>query len=157
MRRRPLRSRRPPPVTGNGLRGRYFNNKTLTGTPALTRDEVVNFNWGANAPATGIGKDNFSVRWTGEVKTSAAGAYRFRTTTDDGVRLWVNGVQVINNWTLHSATTNTTSSINLAANTRYTIQMEFYEQTGDAVAKLQWRLPGASGYSLIPREAQFGN
>ncbi len=147
----------PPPVTGNGLRGRYFNNKTLTGTPALTRDEVVNFNWGANAPATGIGKDNFSVRWTGEVKTSAAGAYRFRTTTDDGVRLWVNGVQVINNWTLHSATTNATSSINLAANTRYTIKMEFYEQTGDAVAKLQWRLPGASGYSLIPREAQFGN
>ena len=50
--------------------------------------------------------------------------------SDDGVRLWVNGVQVINNWTLHSATTNTSNSINLAANTRYAIEMEFYEQTG---------------------------
>ncbi len=147
----------PPPVTGSGLRGRYFNNKTLSGTPSLTRDEVVNFDWGANAPGTGIGKDNFSVRWTGEVKTSGAGSYRFRTTSDDGVRLWVNGVLVIDNWTLHSATTNNSSSITLAANTRYSIRMEFYEQTGSAVAKLYWRLPGAWSYVSIPRTAQFGN
>ena len=126
----------PPPVTGSGLIGRYFNNKTLSGTPALTRTEVVNFDWASNAPGTGIGRDNFSVRWTGEVKTTVAGAYRFRTVSDDGVRLWVNGVQVINNWTLHSATTNTSNSINLAANTRYVIRMEYYEQTGSAVARL---------------------
>lgn len=147
----------PPPVTGAGLRGRYFNNKTVTGTPVLTRDEVVNFDWAANAPGTGIGKDNFSVRWTGEVKTSGAGAYRFRTITDDGVRLWVNGVLVIDNWSLHSATTNTSGSITLAANTRYAIRMEFFEQTGSAVAKLQWRLPNTTPYVSIPREAQFGN
>ena len=35
----------PPPATGSGLTGRYFNNKTLSGTPALTRTEVVNFDW----------------------------------------------------------------------------------------------------------------
>ena len=45
----------------------------------------------------------------------------------------------------------------LAANTRYTIRMEFYEQTGDAVARLQWRLPNNSSYVTIPREALFGN
>jgi mono/diheme cytochrome c family protein len=147
----------PPPATGSGLIGRYFTNRTLTGNPALTRTEVVNFDWGANAPGTGIAKDNFSVRWTGEVKTSGAGAYRFRTITDDGVRLWVNGVLVINNWSDHSATTNTSSSITLAANTRYTIKMEYYEKTGSAVAKLQWRLPNTTSYVSIPREAQFGN
>jgi YVTN family beta-propeller protein len=147
----------PPPATGSGLIGRYFPNRTLTGNPALTRTEVVNFDWGTNAPGTGIAKDNFSVRWTGDVKTSGAGAYRFRTITDDGVRLWVNGVLVIDNWSDHSATTNTSNSITLAANTRYTIKMEFYEKTGSAVAKLQWRLPNTTSYVLIPREAQFGN
>jgi YVTN family beta-propeller protein len=147
----------PPPATGSGLTGRYFNNKTLTGTPALTRTEVVNFDWGTNAPGTGIGKDNFSVRWTGDVKTSAAGGYRFRTVSDDGVRLWVNGVLVIDNWSLHGATTNTSNSITLAANTRYTIKMEFYEQTGSAVAKLQWRLPSTTSYVTIPAAALFGN
>jgi YVTN family beta-propeller protein len=147
----------PPPATGSGLIGRYFNNRTLSGTPALTRTEVVNFDWASNAPGTGIGRDNFSVRWTGEVKTTVAGAYRFRTVSDDGVRLWVNGVQVINNWTLHSATTNTSNSINLAANTRYVIRMEYYEQTGSAVARLQWRVPNNTNYVTIPREALFGN
>jgi YVTN family beta-propeller protein len=147
----------PPPATGSGLTGRYFNNKTLTGTPALTRTEVVNFDWGTNAPGTGIGKDNFSVRWTGDVKTSAAGGYRFRTVSDDGVRLWVNGVLVIDNWSLHGATTNTSNSITLAANTRYTIKMEFYEQTGSAVAKLQWRLPSTTSYVTVPAAALFGN
>ena len=147
----------PPPATGSGLIGRYFNNRTLSGTPALTRTEVVNFDWASNAPGTGIGRDNFSVRWTGEVKTTVAGAYRFRTVSDDGVRLWVNGVQVINNWTLHSATTNTSNSINLAANTRYVIRMEYYEQTGSAVARLQWRVPNNSNYVTVPREALFGN
>jgi hypothetical protein len=147
----------PPPVTGNGLTGRYFPNRTLTGNPALTRNEVVNFDWGTAGPGTGIAKDNFSVRWTGEFKTSTAGAYRFRTITDDGVRLWVNGVQVINNWTDHSATTNTSNAITLAANTRYTIKMEYYEKGGSAVAKLQWRLPNTTPYVSIPREVQFGN
>jgi YVTN family beta-propeller protein len=147
----------PPPVNGSGLVGRYFNNKTLSGTPALTRTEVVNFDWGANSPGTGIGQDNFSVRWTGEVKTSTAGGYRFRTVSDDGVRLWVNGVLVINNWTLHGATTNSSNSLTLAANTRYTIKMEFYEQTGNALAKLQWRLPNTTSYATIPAAALFGN
>jgi hypothetical protein len=91
------------------------------------------------------------------VKTSTAGAYRFRTVSDDGVRLWVNGVQVINNWADHAATTNTSNSITLAANTRYTIVMEYYELTGNAVAKLQWRTPNTTNYVSIPREAQFGN
>ncbi|HKU12797.1 MAG TPA: PA14 domain-containing protein [Steroidobacteraceae bacterium] len=147
----------PPPVNGAGLIGRYFANQTLSGSPALTRTEVVNFDWGANSPGTGIPKDKFSVRWTGEVKASGAGAYRFRTISDDGVRLWVNGVLLVDNWTAHSATTNTSNTITLAANTRYTIKMEYFEQTGSAVAKLQWKLPTSSSYVSIPREAQFGN
>ncbi|HKS56834.1 MAG TPA: PA14 domain-containing protein [Steroidobacteraceae bacterium] len=147
----------PPLATGSGLRGEYFANRTLSGSPALTRTETVNFDWGTSSPGTGIPKDNFSVRWTGTVKTSATGAYFFRTITDDGIRVWVNGALVINNWSDHAPTTNTSSSITLAANTRYTIKMEYYERTGGAVAKLQWRLPATTTYGAIPREALFSN
>jgi MSHA biogenesis protein MshQ len=73
------------------------------------------------------------------------------------VRLWVNGVQVINNWWQHSATTNTTGSITLAANTRYTIRMEYFEAKGKAVARLQWRLPNQTSYQVIPRAQLYGN
>jgi YVTN family beta-propeller protein len=147
----------PPPVTGTGLTGRYFANRTLSGTPVLTRIEAVDFNWGGSPPAAGIGKDNFSIRWTGQVNTTAAGAYRFVTVSDDGVRLWVNGVLLINNWTNHSAKTNTSNPITLAANTRYAITMEYYENTGSAVARLQWRLPNTTTNVTVPREALFAN
>jgi YVTN family beta-propeller protein len=147
----------PPPPTGAGLTGRYFNNTSVSGTPVLTRTEVVDFNWRTASPGAGVTADNFSVRWAGEFKTTTAGAYRFRTTSDDGVRLWINGVQVINNWSQHASTTNTTNSITLAANTRYTIQMDYFEAKGQAEARLQWRLPNQTGYQVIPRAQLYGN
>jgi mono/diheme cytochrome c family protein len=148
----------PPPPGSGGLIGRYFNNTTLSGTPALTRTEVVDFGWGSNAPGPGIGRDNFSVRWTGEVRTTTAGAYYFRTYTDEGVRLWVNGVLLIDNWTPHaSATTDTSNPVNLAANTRYTITMEYYDLTRSATARLRWRIPNSSSYVVVPGDALFSN
>ena len=137
-------------ASGTGLRGQYFSNRTLTGTPVLTRTEAVNFNWGTTAPGAGVPADNYSVRWTGTVEASATGSFRFQTNSDDGVRVWVNGVQVINNWTDHGATLNTTGNISLTANQRYTITVEYYERTGSAVMQLRWRLPGTTTYVAVP-------
>ncbi len=143
--------------TGSGLIGQYFDNATLSGTPVLTRTEAVNFDWGSNAPDAGVGSDNFSVRWTGELKTTVAGAYRFRTVSDEGVRVWIDGAREINNWTPHAVANNTSYWVELEANTRYAIRMEYFEQTGNAVVRLQWRLPNTSDYVTIPREALFSN
>jgi len=33
-------------AAGQGLKGRYFNNMTLTGSPVMTRVEAVSFDWG---------------------------------------------------------------------------------------------------------------
>ena len=145
-----------PTPTGTGLTGRYFTNINLTGSPALTRTEQVNFDWSNKSPGAGIAIDNFSVRWTGDVRAPVGGAFRFRTVSDDGVRLWVNGVQVINNWSQHGATTNTSNSITLVAGQKYTIRMEYFEAKGNAVARLQWRLPGSTTYAAIPREQLYG-
>jgi YVTN family beta-propeller protein len=146
-----------PVPTGNGLTGRYYANVNLTGTPVIVRNEAVDFDWGNGSPGTGVPVDNFSVRWNGEIKTTVAGAYRFRTTSDDGVRLWVNGVQIINNWSQHSSTTNTSNTVTLAANTKYTITMEYYEAKGKAVARLQWRLPNQTSYVVVPLAQLYGN
>jgi MSHA biogenesis protein MshQ len=66
------------------------------------------------------------------------------------VRLWVNGVQVINNWSDHAATTNTSGTVNLAAGQRVSIRLEYYERGGRAVMRLQWRPPGVSSYAAVP-------
>lgn len=97
----------------------------------------MNFNWGKTAPAAGMGADTFSVRWTGKVQAKYSQTYTFSTTADDGVRLWVNGQLLINNWTDHAATTNS-GTITLQAGQKYDIKMEYYENSGGAVAKLLW-------------------
>jgi glucose/arabinose dehydrogenase len=128
---------------GIGLQGTYFNNVNFTGTVVTRLDPTVDFNWGSGAPIAGIAADTFSVRWTGQVRAKVTGTHTFFTTSDDGVRLFVNNVQVINNWTDHSATENS-GTIALTAGQLYDIRMEFYENGGAAVARLSWSAPGVA-------------
>jgi hypothetical protein len=136
--------------TGTGLRAEYFGNQSLTAPAALTRtDATVNFRWGAGSPDPSIPADNFSVRWTGQVEALSTGIYTFSTTSDDGVRLWVNGQQLVNNWTDHGATQNS-GTIALTAGQRFDIRMEFYENGGSATARLFWA-SGSQARQIIPR------
>src|SRR5439155_15754096 len=67
------------PGTGTGLTATYFNNRTLSGSPAVTRVEAVDFDWGSGSPGSGINADNFSVRWAGSLTAPTTGTYRFQT------------------------------------------------------------------------------
>jgi hypothetical protein len=139
----------PPLGNGAGLRGEYYDNvvnfSALGGnTPILTRiDPVVNFDWGGGSPAPTIGADTFSVRWTGQVQPRLSGSYAFYTYSDDGVRLWINGQLLVDNWTDHGPTENA-NTINLNAGQLYDVRMEFYENGGGAVAGLSWSATGLS-------------
>ena len=143
---------------GTGLRGQYYNDLSTGGrfrTLALTRtDASVNFNWEYSAPAPGVQSDNFSVRWTGQILVPTTGTYRFATTSDDGVRLWVNGQRIINNWTAHSPTVNSSTGIALTAGVRYNIRLDYYEQGGGAQIQLRWTPPGQAE-TVIPTAQLF--
>ncbi len=117
-------------------RAEYFNNKTLGGTPALTRCETaIDYTWGTARPAAGINADGFSVRWTGQFDF-AAGTYRFALTGDDGIRLFLDGVPIINGWKNQAATTYTLTRGVTAG--RHEVRVEHYDNTGSAVAKASW-------------------
>jgi len=139
-----------PPATGTGLVGQYFANALLSGTPLLTRTEAVSFDWGTGSPGTGIPADSFSARWVGQISAPTSGSYILQTVSDDGVRLYLNGTQLINNWTDHGTTTNNASPVTLVAGQRYDVVLEYYEKTGGAVMKLNWQTPGANGFVAIP-------
>jgi hypothetical protein len=123
--------------TGNGLSGTYYDNIDFTGATVARIDPTVDFVWGSGAPAPGIAADTFSVRWTGQVQPQFSETYTFYTQSDDGVRLWVNGQQIVNNWTNH-ATTENSGTIALTAGQRYDVRMEFFENGGAATARLSW-------------------
>jgi hypothetical protein len=141
----------PSVTAGTGLFGQYFTNNALTGSPAFSRTEAINFSWGSAAPASGIPADNFSVRWTGHLLAPSTGNYRFQTVSQDGVRVWVNGVRVINNWTSHTlSATDTSADVALTAGQRYDVIVEYFERTGSATMRFNWRLPGSSSYVAVP-------
>jgi PA14 domain/F5/8 type C domain len=133
-----------PPVSATplllGVAGDYYNNIDFT-SPAFSRiDPGIDFDWGTGSPGPSMGVDTFSVRWNGEIQPEFSETYTFYTLTDDGVRLWVNGTQLINDWTGHPPTENN-GSIALTAGVRYPIRMEYYEDGGGASAKLSWSSP----------------
>jgi glucose/arabinose dehydrogenase len=140
--------------TGNGLSAAYYDNADFTGASVTRVDPTIDFNWAAGAPATGIGVDTFSVRWTGQVEPPVSGTYTFYTQSDDGVRLWVNGQQIVNNWTDHASTENS-GSIALTAGLRYDIRMEFYENGGSALARLSWSSGTSVPKAVVPSSRLF--
>lgn len=127
----------PAPAPSANWRGEYFNNTTLAGAPVLVRDDAsINFDWGNGSPAAGVSADNFSVRWTSNVSFGAAGRYRFTTTTDDGVRLFVDDLLIIDQW--HDMPkTSFSRELPLSAGV-HTVRMEYYEHVGAASALLSW-------------------
>ena len=119
------------PQTFPNWKGEYFANKTLSGSPALTRDDaVISFDWGQGAPANGLPIDGFSVRWTRTLQF-AAGVYRFSLRSDDGVRLWIDGILQIDEW--HNSGGQTfTRDVQLGAG-NHALRIEYFEDTGGAL------------------------
>jgi Ca2+-binding RTX toxin-like protein len=128
-------------LSSGGLDATYFDNINFTGTQVSRTDATINFDWGSGSPHPSIGSDTFSARWTGQIEAPASGVYTFTTTSDDGVRLFVDGMTVVENWTDHGPTDNS-GTMTLEAGRRYDIQLDFYENGGGAVAKLQWGFLG---------------
>ena len=119
----------------------YFNNTTLSGTPALEQCESsINHDWGSGSPAAGISADGFSVRWSGQF-SFPGGSTTFNVTADDGIRLFLDGNPLIDQWQDQSATFNATTTV--AAGT-HTVTVEYYDDTGPAVARATWQAAGTN-------------
>lgn len=137
----------------SGLYGEYFNGNSssyaqipVAWTPNATRiDPGINFNFGSGVvgPA-GMNSDNVSVRWTGLVVPPATESYTFYPKTDDGVRLWINGVLVVNAWVNQGATEYASAAIPLTKGVPAVIKMEYFEASGGASAELRWSSPSVA-------------
>jgi serine/threonine protein kinase len=150
---RPTATATPIPL-GTGLTGYYFANKNLTGTPAMTRtDATIDFTlWGSAPPIAGTAS-NYSVRWTGFVAPLFSETYTFTTISDDGVRLIINNQPVVDNWSDHSATSNS-GNITLTSGKHYAITVEYYQGAGDARIELFWQSP-SQAQQIVPQSRLF--
>jgi len=121
-----------------GLKGEYFDNVTLNGTPVVTRnDREVNFNWTLFPPDEKLPLDFYSIRWTGTLTAPATGTYKIGLDGNDGYRLYINNKLVINNWQKQTYSTKL-ADYSFEKGKAYDIKVEFFEPNGNAHIKLVW-------------------
>ncbi|MCX7838410.1 MAG: PA14 domain-containing protein [Anaerolineae bacterium] len=122
-------------------RGEYFNNSSLTGSAAFTRDDAaLNFNWGTTLPGTGITSPNWSARWTTKRAVTLPGYYTVSATADDGVRVWVNDKLLIDEW--HDQSPTTYAAMTYLPSGLHEWRVEYYNRGGIATLAVQIT-PGA--------------
>ncbi|MDB5186282.1 MAG: hypothetical protein JWL85_805, partial [Candidatus Saccharibacteria bacterium] len=142
-----------------GLVGRYYNDEGGSRTfPAnnddpmrliMTRtDPKISFNWADGAPVPGAPSDRFLVRWRGYVTVPVNGAYQFGGASDDGLRMWINNQQVINDWVDRGTTQSWGAAVNLTAGQTVPVTIEYYENGGGAT--MNFNVKGAVPEQEVP-------
>jgi RHS repeat-associated protein len=148
-----LRTPAMPTERTTGLTGHYYqftndgppDPATMTDKFMVRTDQAINFLWGTQTPSPGAPADKFFVRWEGYFTATASGSYKFNFRSDDGVRMWMNGVNVINTWTNRGVTDSWSTPVSLAAGQTVPIKIEYFEQNGAASAQLFMDGPAGAG------------
>jgi LysM repeat protein len=126
----------PMPPSDSAWTGAYYNNKYFEGAPVFTRqDPEVRFNWYTGSPGDGMPNDRFSVRWERTVNFPQ-GSYRFLATSDDGVRVYIDDIQVIDGWNEHPATEYAADVYIYGG--PHKVVVEYYEEAGEASIYVRW-------------------
>ncbi len=126
----------PPPVsTGGQWTGYYFADQYLSDLIFTRTDAKINFDWGNSSPGNGIPRDFFSARWLSNQYFSG-GLYEFDALVDDGVRIWVDGNLVVNEWFDHnSIVAKGTMTIKAGY---HSVKVEYYEKGHQAKIQVTW-------------------
>jgi outer membrane protein OmpA-like peptidoglycan-associated protein len=124
-----------------GLKGEYFTGDDLT-TKILTRtDAKIDFDWAiGTSPAAGISPERYSIRWTGKLRAPETGVYTFSAKVDDGIRVWVGGIRVIDAWQWNDSK-DFSGQVSMQEGMYYDLKVEYFNGTREGEVHLFWNLP----------------
>jgi len=138
---------------GTNWTGTFYNSVDFSGTGVqVSGINGLNFNWGTGAPnvngtnVPGIGADNFSARFT-STQNLTPGQYNFVVSSDDGVRVYVNGAVVLDKFIGRALTTDTVSVA--VTTTPVNLTVEYFEGVDQAILQVQWFLTSATGGTQV--------
>lgn len=154
---------------GSGFTGKYLNyfgicafrdttciENDLNNGPYNLTNNVTDINFQNPVPiAPGISTENFACRWDAYFQATSTGNYFFQTASDDGVKLWINGSLVLQNWKGHPLTNDRSLAIWMQKGKVYKLQIYFYNALGPYNILLQYKSPDMNAFNLIPREQLY--
>jgi uncharacterized protein YraI len=138
---------------GDSWTASYWNNRDLSGNPVLVQEEsAIDHNWKGLSPDPVVNVDNFSARWV-RTYNFAAGTYRFKATMDDGMRAWIDGKIIIDDW--QDGKVRTVEANVKLNNGPHKLTVEYYEAGGKAVAGFTWVPVDGSGTPPQPMPPMY--
>lgn len=131
---------------GRGLNVEYWDGANfgtlLSGANGTRQEASLNFSWAdlkTYEYAPGLQRfSNYSMRFTGSIQPRFTETYTFHATADDGVRVWVNNILVIDQWLVQSAPVVSTGTVSLVAGQAVPIKVEYFRASGPGTLKLEW-------------------
>lgn len=123
--------------------GCYYSGTNFDELKFTRMDQTIQFDFGTGGPGSGVAADNFSIKWQGDFDFSQAGTYRFRAKADDGIRVYVDGNRVIDEWR-NQAATEFSADVTLTKGT-HRIDVEYYEAFSLAEVSVSWAATSGGG------------
>ncbi len=146
----------PPPIPGPGpapdlsipqeqWRAQYFSNTELAGNPIAAQYQPRSFypldkNWGEGSPGAGIGVDYWSARFEGSFFFSG-GDFEFFVQSDDGTRVYIDNILVIDAW--YDGYKQRNNTFRQVGGGYHMMRVDYYERTGTAFVRVWWSFPGS--------------
>ncbi len=131
--------------SGNGLKGEYFSGAEGLNSgadPVYVMDgQNIAFEWWTSSPDPSLPVDDFSARWTGSIEAKYTEQVHLQCLADDGIRMWINGEKVLDEWHPNSDSLFDVP-VNMIAGQKYSIKIEYNEIGGGAGCTLFWTSAG---------------
>lgn len=125
---------------GDGLVGTYYDGHNFEREVLTRRDAAINFDWHQQSPASGLAAEDFSVRWTGWLMPPTTGHYVLHLSVDDGIRLWLNGRELLNEWRGQSLSYYQLA-VDLQAGEPYSLRIDYCQYSLSTRMRLAWEPP----------------
>lgn len=120
-------------------KGEYYDDRDLDDRRFRRNDKEIDFNWGNGSPDDRIGDDNFSVRWTRRVDFDR-GRYRFELRADDGIRFYIDGNRVLDEW--RESEFDERHVLEFDLDDKHDLTVEYFERRGAARVRVEWERIG---------------
>lgn len=131
-----------------GLKVEYYNGVDFDEKVATSVDAKIDMGWNDRPPVPGLDPHYCSIRWTGILNAPETGTYTFSARVDDGIRVWVGNVLVIDNWQLNDDA-RSEGKITMKANTSYNLKVEYFNGMVEGEVRLIWSLPNATKPAIV--------
>lgn len=134
-----------------GIYVSYFDTMTFRGKAVERIEPEIAFKSGGKSPIKGQIPDHlFSVIWAGRIIPKVSGEYTFFLTADDGARMWLDDLLLIDAWK-EQPPTEYKKKFTLEAGKKYNFKIAFTEVMGFAECILEWQTDTISR-QVIPQE-----